>query len=86
MSFRIRGLPAEEFKHLFGMTDEELAQQGAVRRTADNRDPGYPCLVSLTDSKLGDELILEGSAEPDLKGPICQRRWAADVSPERPRT
>jgi hypothetical protein len=58
MSFRIRGLPAEEFRHLFAMTDEELAQHGAVRRTADDRKPGYPCRVSLTDSRPGDELIL----------------------------
>ena len=58
MSFRIRGLPAEEFKHLFAMTDEELAQLSAVRRTADDRTPGYPCRVSLTDSRPGDELIL----------------------------
>jgi hypothetical protein len=58
MSFRIRGLPAEEFQHLFAMTDDELARHGAVRRTADERGPGYPCRVGLTDSRPGDELIL----------------------------
>ena len=35
MSFRIKGLPAEHFQHLFALSDEELAKQGAVRRIAD---------------------------------------------------
>jgi len=58
MTFRITGLPAEKFEHLFALSDEELARQGAVRRIADGRKPGYPCRVSLEDSKPGDELIL----------------------------
>ena len=58
MSFRIVGLPAERFSHLFALADAELAAQGAVRRIADARTPGYPCRVSLTDSKPGDELVL----------------------------
>jgi len=58
MHFRIRGLPAEQFAPLFSLSDQELARQGAVRRIADAREPGYPCRVSLTDSRPGDELIL----------------------------
>jgi len=58
MHFRIRGLPAEQFAPLFALSDHELAQHGAVRRIADAREPGYPCRVSLSDSKPGDELIL----------------------------
>ena len=54
MSFRITGLPAERFAHLFALSDQELAAQGAVRRIADGRMPGYPCRVSLTDSHEGD--------------------------------
>ena len=46
MSFRITGLPAERFAHLFTLSDPELAAQGAVRRTADGRMPGYPCRQS----------------------------------------
>jgi hypothetical protein len=57
MHFRIRGLPAENFAHLFALSDDELRQHGAVRRIADARQPGYPCRVSLTDSNAGDELI-----------------------------
>jgi hypothetical protein len=58
MSFRIKGLPAERFQHLFALSDAELAEHGAVRRTADARQPGYPCRISLTDSRPGDDLIL----------------------------
>ena len=56
MSFRIKGLPAEHLSHLFALADEELPKHHAVRRIADAREPGYPCRVSLTDSKPGDEL------------------------------
>ena len=58
MSFRITGLPTEQFVDLFDMSDDELARRGAVRRIADQRNPGYPCRVSLTDSQPGDELLL----------------------------
>jgi hypothetical protein len=58
MSFRIKGLPAEHFSQLFALPDEELAKHHAVRRIADDRQPGYPCRVSLTDSKPGDKLLL----------------------------
>ena len=58
MSFRITGLPAEDFAPLFALSDEALAARGAVRRIADGRSPGYPCRISLTDSRAGDELLL----------------------------
>ena len=51
MSFRITGLPAENFDHLFALSDTELATQGAVRKKA----PGaVPCRISLTDATPGD--------------------------------
>jgi hypothetical protein len=58
MSFRITGLPAKDFTHLFALSDEELAALGTVRRIADERRPGTPCRISLTDSQPGDELLL----------------------------
>jgi len=57
MSFRITGLPAEPFTHLFSLSDEELAARGAVRLIADEK-PGYPCRVSLTDAESGQHLVL----------------------------
>jgi hypothetical protein len=56
MSFRIKGLPAKYFSHLFTLPDEELAKHQAVRRIVDDRQPRYPCRVSLADSKPGDEI------------------------------
>ena len=55
MHFRIRGLPAEHFAPLFALSDEDLKERGALRRIADGP---RPCRISLTDAKLGDELIL----------------------------
>ena len=73
MSFRIKGLPAETFSHLFALPDEELARHGAVRRIADDRRPGYPCRVSLTDSKPGDELLLVNYEHLPVDSPYRMR-------------
>jgi hypothetical protein len=73
MSFRIKGLPAEHFDHLFSLSDEELAQHGAVRRVADDRSPGYPCRVSLTDSEPGDELVLVNFEHLPVDSPYRMR-------------
>ena len=73
MSFRITGLPAEKFSSLFELSDKELATQGAVRRTADARSPGYPCRISLTDSKEGDELLLVNYEHHPVDSPYRMR-------------
>ncbi len=73
MSFRITGLPAQRFAHLFALSDEQLAAQGAVRRIADGRVPGYPCRVSLTDSREGDELILVNYEHHGVNSPYRMR-------------
>jgi hypothetical protein len=97
MHFRVRGLPAAPFAPLFAMSDDELAQHDAVRRIADARDPGYPCRISLTDSKPGDELILVNYEHHAVASPyrmrfaIFVRRGeetfdAVDAVPEQLRT
>jgi hypothetical protein len=73
MHFRIRGLPAEQFAPLFALSDAELKEQGAVRRIADARDPGYPCRISLTDSQPGDELILTNYEHHAVASPYRMR-------------
>ena len=73
MGFRITGLPAEAFQHLFTLTDEELARHNAVRRIADDRRPGYPCRVSLADSEPGDELILVNYEHLPVASPYRMR-------------
>lgn len=57
MSFQITALEAERFDHLFGLSDDELAERLAVRVTATSK-PGFPCRVSLADAEVGDEVIL----------------------------
>lgn len=73
MSFRIKGLPAQYFSHLFALSDEELAKHHAVRRIADDRHPGYPCRVSLTDSKPGDPLLLVNYEHLPVDSPYRMR-------------
>jgi hypothetical protein len=73
MSFRITGLPAEEFAPLFALSDAELAARGAVRQIADAREPGYPCRISLTDSRPGDELILVNYEHHPVASPYRMR-------------
>jgi hypothetical protein len=73
MSFRITGLPAEDFSHLFALSEQELAARGAVRRSADARTPGYPCRISLTDSRPGDELLLVNYEHHPVRSPYRMR-------------
>ena len=73
MSFRITGLPAEHFEHLFDLPDDALAARGAVRRIADGRTLGYPCRVSLTDSQPGDELLLVNHEHHPADSPYRMR-------------
>lgn len=73
MNFRIVGLPADRFSHLFAMSDGELAKHGAVRKIADARNPGYPCRISLTDSRAGDELILVNHEHHAVDSPYRMR-------------
>ena len=70
MSFRITGLPAQDFSHLFSLDDAELAALGAVRRTAQH---GAPCRVSLTDATPGDEVILTNYEHHKVDSPYRMR-------------
>jgi hypothetical protein len=70
MAFRIRGLPAENFTHLFGLSDADLAAQGGVRRKVDGK---YPCRVSLTDSQPGEQLLLINYEHHPVASPYRMR-------------
>jgi hypothetical protein len=70
MTFRILGLPAEEFTHLFDLSDFDLAAQGGVRRRVDGK---YPCRVSLTDSQPGEELLLINYEHHPVESPYRMR-------------
>jgi hypothetical protein len=70
MTFRIRGLPAEDFTHLFDLSNLDLAAHGGVRRTVDRK---YPCRVSLTDSQPGEELLLINYEHHPVDSPYRMR-------------
>jgi Protein of unknown function (DUF1203) len=70
MNFRIRGLEARQFDHLFALSDAELAAHGAVRRIADGP---RPCRISLTDATPGDELILVNYEHHPVSSPYRMR-------------
>jgi hypothetical protein len=77
MPFRIRGLPAEPFAHLFALTDAELAAHGALRKIADGP---RPCRISLTDATPGDEVILTNYEHHAVASPY-RMRFAIYVRP-----
>ena len=57
MGFQVSALDYADFAPLFGMTDAQLAQRSIVRQIAD-KQPGYPCRVSLQDAEPGETLLL----------------------------
>jgi Protein of unknown function (DUF1203) len=67
-SFRIRGLPAQDFAHLFTLSDAALEQLRARRMTA--TDSGYPCRVSLTDAAPGDTVVLVNYEHHRVESPF----------------
>lgn len=54
MSFRITGLSAQPFAHLFGLSEAELARHGAQRHQGE----GLPDRVELRDTTPGETVLL----------------------------
>lgn len=57
MHFRITGLTAEPFQHLFGLPEDELARHGAHRYIADQPN-AFPDRIELRDASPGETLLL----------------------------
>ena len=57
MSFRITGLSAEPFRHLYGLSEQELALRGVKRYIADH-SPGFPDRIGMRDASVGEKLLL----------------------------
>jgi hypothetical protein len=72
MTFRITGLPAEQFRPMFSMTCEELAARGALRQYV-GEHPGFPCRISLTDAPIGDEVLLVNFEHQPCETPYRSR-------------
>ena len=87
MSFQIHALPADEFRPLFEMSDDELAEHRAKRMVVDTK-PGYPCRVSLVDAEIGETVILTNHVHQPSESPfrashaIFVRQNAEQANPE----
>ena len=57
MSFRLTGLSPEPFRHLYGLSDGDLAAHGATRVVAD-ASPGFPDRIEVRDAAPGEALLL----------------------------
>jgi Protein of unknown function (DUF1203) len=85
--FQIVALSHEDFAHLFSKSDEELAAYGARRLMVD-KNPGYPCRVSLMDAAIGEKVILTPFRHHDVEspyranGPIFVREGVQTAHPE----
>ena len=66
--FQITALPIETFCSLLNQTDEDLQAVGARRMVAD-KNPGFPCRVSLVDAEPGEEVLLIPFTHHDVKSP-----------------
>lgn len=57
MTFRITGLSAEPFRHLFGLPDAQLRKHGVMRYVVDKK-PGYPDRIEVRDAEPGESVLL----------------------------
>lgn len=67
MTYRITGLDPAPYRHLFGLSDEELARRNVVRMTVSS--PTFPCRVSLTDREIGEQVLLVNHVSHDVANP-----------------
>lgn len=57
MAYRITGLSPEPFKHLYGLSEQELARHGVKRYEVD-KSPGYPDRIEMRDAAVGERVLL----------------------------
>jgi hypothetical protein len=67
MTYVVKGIDPAPYRHLFGLSDEQLAKQGVVRITV--TDPTFPCRVSLTDREIGESVLLLNHVSHDVANP-----------------
>ncbi|WP_205480459.1 DUF1203 domain-containing protein [Sphingomonas arenae] len=68
MSYRIEGLAAQQFAHLYGLSEAELFSRGVLRVTADG--PGFPCRITLEEAEPGTQLLLLNHVSQPLDTPF----------------
>ncbi|HEX7391207.1 MAG TPA: DUF1203 domain-containing protein [Acidiphilium sp.] len=70
--FRISGLPASRFDHLFGLSDSTLAELGAVRFIADQVS-SFPDRIELRHARQGEAVILVNYEHQSARTPYRSR-------------
>lgn len=84
MQARYLGLDPAPLQKLFGLPDELLARQGAIRIVAGSK-PGFPCRISLRDAEPGEPVLLlthqhlAGDTPYRSSGPIFVREGAGEA-------
>jgi hypothetical protein len=68
MNFRITGLDAAEFKHLFDLPESELTAM-AIKRYEVDKKPGFPDRIELTDVEIGETVLLLNHVSQPAKNP-----------------
>jgi hypothetical protein len=68
MTFRITGLDAKPFSHLYGLSDADLARHGAKRYHADE-SPGFPDRIEMRDAAVGETMLLVNFVHQPAKTP-----------------
>ena len=57
MAYRVRGLDPSPFRHLYGLSDDDLAARGVCRVVAEIT-PGFPDRIEVRDAEPGERLLL----------------------------
>jgi Protein of unknown function (DUF1203) len=87
MNFRIRGIDAQPYRHLYGMSDAELIGFGALRYIVD-KSPGFPDRVEMRDGEIGETMLLLNFESQPANTPyrathaIFVREWAENTYDE----
>jgi hypothetical protein len=68
MNFRVRGLSADAFSHLYGLSEYALAQQGVIRMIVD-QCPGFPDRVEMREGQVGEAFLLVNHASQPAPTP-----------------
>lgn len=82
MNFRIRGLPADRFAHLAGLTDDALRAQGVLRYRID-APHSAPDRISLRDAEPGETVLLLNHEHLDVDTPYRSRHAIYVIEGER---
>jgi Protein of unknown function (DUF1203) len=86
MSFRITGLSPEPFRHLYGLTDDELTRLGVKRYVAD-KSPGFPDRIAMRDVEIGERVLLLNHVSQPAETPYRATHAISSMkAPRRPTT